>query len=320
MLSALAGAEVLATEHSDLRAELRRFVADADAAVIKEAAADSASELERAAARLPESDQSEALSAVADAFDLEQRSALALVDLSDQVTQAEAALKVGTGQGRVRHVKVAIQELDDPDQAVTRLLELERGATQALNASLDAIELELDPEADPSTSTSERLVELRSDLRGAPSASPALEGHLRSLRSRLSARLEELKAPPLVTGPAACGSNANGAVVVINLGAIACQEAIFVSENSSGTELGSGPPGWNCGLNATTIEGVDVDGASGYACVNQAGVRISIHDPNPTPVPVVPDDSGTGDDCPPGEDFIQGRCIVIETGGEEAGP
>lgn len=244
----------------------------------------------------------------------EQRALLAAIEQQTKLLPSAEGVLTADEQ-RPGQMRAALRRLG----AAQDLRQLQRSASRSVLRALT--EFEASPESE--AIDSEEIGTLRHTAEQAGRSLAAevetAERGLSELKNQLRNRVAALEAPPLVDGPVECGANSNGAIVVINSGSLSCEEAIEVSENSSGAELGSGPPGWNCGLLAITFDGVEVTGASGYGCVNEAGVRLSVHAPNPDPVPTIPADGGGEEECPPGQGFIQGRCIVIETGTEEDG-
>ena len=89
---------------------------------------------------------------------------------------------------------------------------------------------------------------------------------------------------PLVTGPASCGPNSGGVSVIVNSGTLSCVEAIRVSENSSGPNSATGPPGWDCSQFATTQDGQPVIGADGWSC-KSSKAEISMIAPDAQRIP-----------------------------------
>lgn len=109
----------------------------------------------------------------------------------------------------------------------------------------------------------------------------ALMARVKRLQGAAAELVEQLRGPPALTEPTDCGTNLNGAEVVVNVvdGEVTCEDALWVSENSSGPNSSTAPAGWECSLFARTLDGTQVQGAAGYGCRSDAGAEISIYVP-----------------------------------------
>jgi len=88
----------------------------------------------------------------------------------------------------------------------------------------------------------------------------------------LASRLDWVEPRP---GPRSCGDSDAGVEVVVNSGKVACSEAFFVLNNSSGPNSSTGPDGWDCSSFASDLEGREILGSAGYSCTRSDSARIS---------------------------------------------
>lgn len=88
----------------------------------------------------------------------------------------------------------------------------------------------------------------------------------------LASRLDWVEPRP---GPRSCGESDAGVEVVVNSGNVACSEAFFVLDNSSGPNSSTAPDGWDCSSFASDLEGREIQGSAGYSCTGSDSARIS---------------------------------------------
>lgn len=179
-------------------------------------------------------------------------------------SRAAEAESVRRARERLRNSERAVRRLN---AQFDRAKGLFRSAIRSLTSELEAL---------GSLSDEARLAAQAASGSVAEPTPPTLGRQVRAQyeiqAGLLTSRLEWIEPRP---GPRSCGSSDSGTEVIVNSGAVSCQEAFFVLDNSSGPNGSTAPSGWDCSAFAVDLEGNEIPSTAGYGCTGPGGETIS---------------------------------------------